>query len=644
MRSQLGAAAALLVVLAALAAPAQQVATIELSVYPEAAVADGNSTLAVSATVRDRSGNYVPDGTEVAFSTSLGQFRDPIVKTAGGVARATLIAGNVAGKSKVTASVVNFAAVADVEVAFVEDGTVLRKTTSYVDVTADMYLAYAVDIKLIAATGSDQGARIAYRDIVVEADDLQMWLDSMRVVAYNAKLTVGLDSITASQLSYRLRSKTGMAICEVDGQERLMTLDGLDTKPILYPPGYNEFRFQELLDSTSIILADRIVANPNREVLFRNARVYAGANKLVSMPHYAVDLTRAGGLFNDQMFGINQDGIALDLPYYFSLGPRQSNSLRLRSQHVGGRTYTTSRGTTLDWVTKYADATDYSGDFVISDMVSGRWGATLRHTQRFSDTLDGYFVLDSPRHESLYGYAQLSQQFDGFHTTLSLSGREGFRESIAEDRRAELAVETNTAPLFGRSLYHSIGFTTRYRRYEYSSGQYTRQEYGLRYRARSATARLGPASLSTGITLTKFWGPDAGGEVGVQGTVVSAINLTPTTTFIVNYDYNQDQFGSSILGKHRLTMQLFAALGSLETSVYLSRGLDQCYSTVFADTSLRLSPLWRVGVDYTRNDSLGWSFDDYSILLAYQLGFREIGLRWSSLDHRLGVELLATRF
>ena len=48
---------------------------INLEVYPPVTVADGRSTLTVTASVRDSSGNLVPDGTQVVFDTTLGTFR-----------------------------------------------------------------------------------------------------------------------------------------------------------------------------------------------------------------------------------------------------------------------------------------------------------------------------------------------------------------------------------------------------------------------------------------------------------------------------------------------------------------------------------------------------------------------------------------
>ncbi|MEP0767128.1 MAG: hypothetical protein HRF45_11375 [Fimbriimonadia bacterium] len=623
---------------------AQDLAAIELSVYPEAAPADARSTLTVSATVRDMAGRYVPDGTLVSFTASLGQFREPAVATSGGVARGVLVASNVPGRSKITAAVTGYRAVADIEVEFVADASELRKTASFLDVTGSSYLAYHVELRMIAATGPDRGAHVQYQSVHIEADDLQLDLDPLSVIAYNAVLRVGSSQLEALQLAYNLRSRTGVAVVEKDGRAVFVQVQGIATSEAGRPAGYDDFRFTEMFGPQPVIVARRVVVNPGREALFNGARVYVGANRVLTMPHYALDLTRPGALVSEQMFGVNQNGLVLDLPYYVSLGPRQSNSLRLRSQHAAGRAYTSSRGTTLDWVSRYSDGWAYSGDFTISDLSPDRWGVTFRHNQRFGDRLDGYFLLDSPRHESLAGFAQLSHLFDGFSASLSASGRTALRGTQSTDRRVDLSLETNPIPFFGKTAYHSVGLTASYQQYDIGTGMTTRRGYGLRYRARTVPMQVAGGSLTTGLVLTQLWGRGAGDGLAVLGTVSSSYMLGPTASLSLNYEYNRNQFGVSSFGMHRLSTQFVANAGSLFTSVYAIRSLDKNATTLFGDASVGFSKLWRVGFGYTWDDGPGSTFRDHSFLLGYRLGYREIALRWSSIDRRFGIEVLAAPF
>ena len=64
----------------------------------------GGSTSTVTATVVDRYGNVVADGTTVAFATSLGSIAPPTRPTSSGLATVTLTSGNLAGTAIVTAT------------------------------------------------------------------------------------------------------------------------------------------------------------------------------------------------------------------------------------------------------------------------------------------------------------------------------------------------------------------------------------------------------------------------------------------------------------------------------------------------------------------------------------------------------------
>jgi hypothetical protein len=468
------------------------------------------------------------------------------------------------------------------------------------------------------------------------------------LIAYNAKLQVGSGEIQAAQLHYNIRDKIGTAVITEDGKDVMVQLDGVEAKHLERtqdPEVYrDEYRFMELTNSTTQILANSIIVNPGREVLFTHAKVYVGANKLMSMPFYSLDMLRQGGIFNDQMFGVNQDGVSLDLPYYVSLGPRQSSSLRLRSQYTGGRTYTSSRGTTLDWVTKYSDNDAYSGDFTINDLSSDHFGATIRHTQNFSKNLHGYFLLDSPRHESLYGYANLSHEFSNYRASFSMSGSRGLTRTTSNDRRADFSIDTNAKKLFGGLISHSIGVTTSYHQYDGSSAPIVQQGYGLRYRVRTAQARFGFGSVGAGLTMTKLWGSNQVSGVGLIGNISSAMTITPTATMTVNYEYNQGQSGPGIFGRQRISTGLLGEFGSFSTSAYLSRSLDENFVTLFLDNSIQLSKTWRIAYSYTGDSALGSSFKDYSFVIGFRIGIREIGLRWSYLTNRIGFELLSAGF
>src|SRR5689334_1106295 len=92
---------------------------IQLTTLPTITVADGRSTVTISAYVRRPSGQFVPDGTQVRFDTNLGTFRDvPIVQTVNGVARIILQTGTVTGTAKITATALGVGAVTTIDIEF----------------------------------------------------------------------------------------------------------------------------------------------------------------------------------------------------------------------------------------------------------------------------------------------------------------------------------------------------------------------------------------------------------------------------------------------------------------------------------------------------------------------------------------------
>ncbi|MCF8143095.1 MAG: Ig-like domain-containing protein [Deltaproteobacteria bacterium] len=82
------------------------IGSMTLTASPASIPADGTSSSAITATIRDNSGNPVPRGTSVIFDTSLGTISTPSVTTPNdsGVVTVSLIAGNTAGIAVVTAT------------------------------------------------------------------------------------------------------------------------------------------------------------------------------------------------------------------------------------------------------------------------------------------------------------------------------------------------------------------------------------------------------------------------------------------------------------------------------------------------------------------------------------------------------------
>src|SRR5688572_29335276 len=138
-------------------------ATIRLSTFPSAAVADNRSTITVTAEVRDLNGRHVPNGTEVVFVANPGEFQESVVKTVDGYARAVYVAGAIPGMVKITASSYAFGATSQIELELVSDRSLLSSANEYIEVVAPQYLMYSMDLRLLGAAGPNKGVYLRYK-------------------------------------------------------------------------------------------------------------------------------------------------------------------------------------------------------------------------------------------------------------------------------------------------------------------------------------------------------------------------------------------------------------------------------------------------------------------------------------------------
>ena len=165
-----------------------------VTAFPSISVADGRSTTTISATVRDSNGRPVADGTRVGFTTTLGQFRQSVVTTSSGVARAVLVAGGVPGIAKITATALTAnAAPTTLEFEFVADRKLLASAQEYIEVVTAGAMQYSTDTysKLMSASAPDQGVSVRYRDMQISADDVQIDIPNSIIRAKRARLKFG---------------------------------------------------------------------------------------------------------------------------------------------------------------------------------------------------------------------------------------------------------------------------------------------------------------------------------------------------------------------------------------------------------------------------------------------------------------------
>ncbi|MCX7924755.1 MAG: Ig-like domain-containing protein [Fimbriimonadales bacterium] len=613
---------------------------IRLTAYPTASVADGASQVLITAEVRTAQGKPAPDGTQIAFNTTLGAFRESIVATEGGVARATLVASQLPGTATITATALGLGVVGEVQVLFVATQEELRSATDYVQVLGSEYLAYANEQRVIAASGKERTASVRFSFTLIEADDLQLEVDSLRVKARNARLRYGSEQHEFAELSYDLRSSQGYGVQQRENRWEVVRVRNGAPEPFdaVAPPEL--FQFADISESELVIKASQIWFYPGERVQFHRAEFYVGEVKSLSLPLYSQNLW-SGGIGSDTLIGVQSGQVYLDVPYYYALTPTQIGALRLRTAQVGGRTMGAARGMFLDLEHEYRAGLG-TGMFSITGLARDDWGVNWRHQQPLSPYTRFSLWLDSPAHQGIYGSAQLAHQARGYSTGLTVAGSTHWRGVRAHSLRSDLFIETAAQRIANMPLRQSFSLSLTSHRSQSALGVQNREGVGVRVRWNLIPQSLGSsATLTGGLTVGRFVGnlPNAGWSV--TGTLGITQALGNSGALSLNYDYTQDALAANLLGRHRLSGSLNWSIGDrFYLTGYLSRALDANSVSYVGDFSWRISPLWRMGVGYTLQSYNQYDFRDQTLTIAYRIGYREVALTWSSFTRRWSVDLL----
>lgn len=613
---------------------------IRVSVYPAAAVADGASQILVVAEVRTAQGKPAPDGTQVAFNTTLGAFREPVVAAEGGVARATLIASQTPGTATITATAVGLGVVGETQALFVATQDELRSATDYVQVLGTEYLAYANEQRLIAASGRARGASVRFSFTRIEADDLQLEVENLRVKARNARLHFGSEATEFAELSYELRASQGYGVAEREGRWEVVRVRHGTVEPFDAVVPAEQFRFADISESSLVIKAAQIWFYPNERIQFHRAEFYVGEVRTLSLPLYSQSLW-SGGVGSDTLIGVQSGQVYLDVPYYYMLTPTQVGALRLRTAQVGGRTMGAARGMFLDLEHEYRVGFG-TGMVSLTSLARNDWGLNWRHQQPLSPNTRVALWLDSPAHQGIYGSVQLSHQARGYSTGVTLAGSTYWRGTRAQSLRTDVFIETTPRRVAELPVRQSLSLNFAANRLQGNTGTQTREGVGIRARWNLIPQSLGKGTtLTGGLTVGRFVGnlPNAGWSL--TGTLGVTQALGAGGALSLNYDYAQDALSANLLGRHRLSGSLsWSASERYYLTGYFSRALDANSVSYVGDFSWRISPLWRVGLGYTWQRYQQYDFRDQTFTVAYRIGFREVALTWSSFSKRWSVDLL----
>ncbi|MBX3113141.1 MAG: hypothetical protein KF836_01110 [Fimbriimonadaceae bacterium] len=645
----------------------------QLESYPAVMVADGRSTLTVTAQLRDSNGSLVPDGTQVVFDSSLGSFREKIVETANGFARAILVAGDIPGTARIRATALRFNAAAELDVELVASRAQLSTAQDYIEVVGAETLWYSVQDRVLSATGADRGAKLKFQNIEIEANDLQVQVQTYEVRARKALVRIGKWEQEFETLYFRLNRKDGFGTATIMIEDdraqtsadilnqELQKVSYSSTEPPLRPyfgmveikgksiripdaqPDIRMLKFQDISESVSMISAKKAVAYPRKEVQFHKADVQMANQRIMQVPLFRVNVNTATPVITEQWVNVSNNSFALNYPHYLSLKPGETSLLRFKYGASYGTGTGGGTGTFLDYELNWNRGTYFDGGLIVGGIGRDDWGLGLRQTWSSSDSTILSAQVDFPAHKSMFASSNLSRQFPGFTTNLNSSYGQSLQGTRFTSDRNSLVVEKDaikTGLIPGR-IY--LGFTANQSRLTGEGNSYYQQSAGARLRFVANPVRVGMGNmLNFSYSISHLSGHNVSQGLSQLASLNLAMNPFDGAFLNTTYEFTDDGFSSELLGKHKVIFEGLYNKGLVSFSGFYLQSLDVDRMSASARMRYKLGPLWRVSYGYYFDQFGPDSFLDQSYILSYRLGYRELGLSYSHRTKRLGIEILGT--
>src|SRR5205807_6273109 len=225
-------------------------------------------------------------------------------------------------------------------------------------------------------------------------------------------------------------------------------------------------------------------------------------------------------------------------------------------------------------------------------------------------TVSGLFELQA--HRSIFGSLNAMKPFKGAEMTFSASGGRAFSGNPFNTQQYNFVLEKDPVKLghmpvqvfFGAQAFStqssSIGLIydpndpTAVPLSERISQSQT--AYGLRMRAQSQQINLGShTGISASLSLSKLAGHNTLTGLTTLASASLSHTFGPAFSAVFSYDYTEDGFNSSLLGRHQLSAQTTYTRGNAYLSFYGQRALDLKRFAYQMDSSYRLNKIWRVG-------------------------------------------------
>jgi hypothetical protein len=688
-RSKTIASLALLV----MAAVSSAAINIRLQAYPYEVVADSRSSISISIEARNNDGSVVADGTKILLTTTLGTFREQIVSVTGGRAQAILIAGNIPGTAKITASELNNQSnPSTIEVEFVSSREKLSSSSDYIEINVPNRFEYHFETRIITGAGSKQNITGIFRETNFKCDDVQLLQDSGELRAKNATFKIKDKTYNFSELYLDTKTGRGYGVTPIDylpiskltyshglitaymgdeesGYERskprkriaVVEISPTGVRPVTVAVSPETFDFKKTRKTniattkeelkledpndlqTGYLTATRFSIVLRRELQFQNVQVYQGEQKVWSQ---ALMSFSAGGFQGQypmqQYFTITDSQFGVNYPFFLNLGRESTSAIRFRTGQSYGRGFNVNRGVFFDYESNWNRRDNSVGNLVLSGVGRDDYNIGLRQTLRLDNQTTANISLDSPQLKSMINNVSLSRQQSDFQLSLISSQQRTFTGPKSDRTDYLMIAERNPIKIRKLPIQMFYGINAAYGESKTDTDSTSTTGVGGRLRFQSDPIRINNSStLASGLTLGQFSG-SAGTQVNTNFNISfskSMKNSFNTTWF---YEYNKDGQTEQSLGAHRMSNNLFYRRGRLDLSLLTQKSLDADRLSLFGQFDYQFASLWKTGLTYTLNRYANDTFVDYNLILAYRIAQDKpfFGLAYSKETNRIGFVIL----
>ncbi len=611
---------------------------IRLSANPPSILADGVSTSTIMAEVRDASGQPVPDGTIVRFTTTAGTITSEAT-TQGGVAKATLTSDRVPQFATVTAIVGDSQAQVEVEFTTTELG---GRAARLIRLWGD-YLAYSLDRRILLGTSN---VRLKSRGFTICAQSLQLDVE-LEVVRAQGKVEISTSKarLQGDRLYFELRTLHGIMLRVRRGVEKLFFAgEGLKVYSTEEPIPQHAFEPVEVEEGTRTwIVAERVTIYPRERIQFARASIYVNEVHILSLPYYIVDLRFTTGYSQQQLSVNTTDGFVVDIPFYLHADLTSTTALRLRRAGSVGKSaiYATRRGWGIDLERQYTSLDGKSeGALTLQDLQKGPKGWTLawHHEQEFSPYSRAFLYFSSPRLRGFYASADFYKQGREGDLTFQAFANRSPGLPTAYTLQLSLRQRTKFRGPLSRSLFATLGWSD----YGFQKGGNLTLGANLYPRT---YYRKGEWSFSPLAQLTHTLYTTGEGRTALRFSSTFSRLLGRRGQFSLSYSLDWQRGRHWKYSRQTLGLNLYyRAPARWFASLYLNYGLNDSSLYGYGSINHRLGRKWRLELQAYLQRYPFYSMTDYEVRVAYMIGSQELVLGWSSRTGHLWLELAANAF